>query len=197
MKKISMMIFCVAAGYSIMVANADTVIGSRCYFIEPPNAPQDNAWEKMWVIERSRTPEENRVFDSKGIHFDSNGVNTSMHATSELTIASDGTAVFTRFAFGVLGAIDEETEHAKRGDAEAISDMESSIAIFTSQSTLHAINGRLEGTFVAQVWHHDFDHVELYSGTNESPGIIIGVPCSQIGEIKEIVYEQDRFHPYR
>lgn len=153
---------------------SDVIIGIRCYAIEPDSAPQDNAREKLYIIEREQ---DSGVFDGVGFHEDINGVRTPMHATSKRVINEEGVVSYNRVAYGVLGSVLEEIDHASIDDVEAMFNTRPQTAIFVSYSTLQSDDwGILRGTFRADVWHHDFNEVKHVSAINTGPGIIYSIP---------------------
>lgn len=163
---------------------ADTELGEFCYFIKPPNAPQDNGYEKMWLVERG-TPGSGK-FDSSGFHQDIHGVRTPMYATSyRYTDAISGAVMYGRVAYGILGNIHGAIHNAIMDDPRAMF-LEPKMALFKSISTMIEnpdLPGRLVGLFIANVIHHDGDHVVIEHNTKAEAGVIYSIDCATIPEV--------------
>lgn len=151
-------------------------IGEVCYSIYPPNAPQDNAVEKLYVVQRIADP---KIFDSVGYHEDSQNIRTPIHATSYY---DTDLGVYTRTAYGVLGNIRGELYNADQDDVFNMFYSKPRTAIFLSHSSLskNQDTGMLEGTFKADVWHHDFEFIQMVPGMNNSYGVIRQIDCNDI-----------------
>ena len=158
--------------------NADTVIGERCYAIEPAGAPQDNGIEKLYVVERGAAG--SGIFDSVGYHQDLAGLRTPIHVTSIRVIDSvTGIVQYNRVAFGVLGDIAREIAYANLNNVYAMFYFAHSLATFVSYSTLVDDQaGNVRGTFRTDVWSHDFSTVRAGPAFNTLPGVIYSIPCN-------------------
>jgi hypothetical protein len=159
--------------------NADTVIGERCYAVEPHGAPQDNGTEKLYVVERGVAG--SGIFDSVGYHQDLAGLRTPIHVTSIRVIDSvTGAIQYNRVAFGVLGDVSREISYANLGNVYAMFYFAHNMANFVSYSTLVDDQaGNVRGTFRTDVWHHDLPTVEVVPAFNAQPwGVIYSITCS-------------------
>lgn len=162
-------------------ALADQIIGERCYQVEPFNAPQDNATERLYIVERGNVG--SGVFDSVGYHEDLAGIRTPIHATSIRIIDRvTGDVSYNRIAYGILGNVRAELEFAEAGEVFDMAQMEHDrMALFISNSVLtDKGSGRLAGSFRASVWHHDFKEVETVSLVNAGAGVIYSISCDAL-----------------
>lgn len=161
--------FILVVGMSAVQAQLATNI-QRCYWIEPTGAPQDNALEVVLLNEVSPG-----VYSGFGWHEDLQGVRTPISTTSHTVVAADGSVTYSRYAFGVLGLVDQQIDLANQGNLLAMQSVPKP-AIFTSVSVI--VPGYGTGSFRATVWHHDFDEIQVVHAANIPPGKITRVNCN-------------------
>jgi hypothetical protein len=184
MKKIIYMLF-VVCNLFIAQIYADTVIGKRCYRIEPANAPADNATEYVWVVEKGAVG--SGIFDFVGYHKDAAGLRTPINGTSYRVYDAFGLATYDRYSYGALGQVAQEISYANSlGNVQAMYNMSAHSDIFYSHSVLHDDGfGGTTGTFRVDDWNHSItgtvQHLTPVSATvgfGIQPGIIYSITCS-------------------
>jgi hypothetical protein len=161
-----------------MDGNADTLVGERCYAIEPAGSEMESGIEDVAVYERGDLG--SGIFDAIGFFENESGVRTPIVATSYRVDDGDGHVFYNRISYGVLGNVNLLIALAQAGNVFDMADVTPMMATYSRNSVLNDDGaGGLIGSFRTDIWHHDNDQVEMTPSTTSGPGIIYSIPCQE------------------